>query len=132
MNEWMNLANAIANEIAEFPEGRASESGESSPREIVGRELYKAEDIDAAVHSFSTSGRWPLLSANENYFIQQRLKFGLLVARVLATTDPADAGSGDSLFPHPPADFSMDLQLQWLLIAGWKSAGRAAWAGNLV
>jgi hypothetical protein len=132
MNEWQKLATAIANEIAEFPQGRSSESGESTPREIVDRELYKGEDVDAAVNSFSTSGRWPLLSATENYYIHRRLKFGLLVAQALAATDPMHAGSEDSLFPSPSPDFSMDLQLQWLLIAAWKSAGRAAWAKEMI
>jgi hypothetical protein len=128
MNQWLNLATAIANEIAEFPEGRSSESGNATPREIVEKELYKGEDIDAAVHSFSTSGRWPLLSANENYFIQQRLKFGLVVAKALAASDSGHAESEGSLFPPPPPDFSMDMQLQWLLIAAWKHSGRGAWA----
>ena len=132
MNQWLNLASAIANEIAEFPEGRSSESGKSSPPQIVERELYKSEDIDAAVHSFSTSGRWPLLSANENYFIQRRLKFGLLVARALATPEPGHSESEGSLFPSPSPDFSMDMQLQWLLIAAWKNAGRAAWTAEML
>ena len=132
MNQWLNLATAIENEIAEFPEGRASESAASSPQEIVVTELRKREDIDAAVHSFSTSGRWPLLSANENYFIQRRLKFGLVVARALAAPDSGHAESDSVLFPAPSAEFPMEMQLQWLLIAAWKHAGRAAWNAEML
>jgi hypothetical protein len=132
MNEWQKLAAAIANEIAEFPQGRSAESGESTPREIVERELYKGEDVDAAVHSFSTSGRWPLLSATENYYIHRRLKFGLLVAKALAATDPAHSGSEEPVFPNPSPDFSMDIQLQWLLTAAWNAAGRNAWAQEMI
>jgi hypothetical protein len=130
MNEWQKLAIAIENELKEFPEGRASESGDASPKAIVERELYKGEDVDAAVNSFSSSGRWPLLSANEHYFIRQRLYFGLTVARALAAPDPHDSEA--PLFPSPGSDFSMDFQLQWLLIAAWKASGRAAWTAGMI
>lgn len=131
MNQWTDLANAIAHELDEFPEGCASEKGGASSQEIVARELYKSEDIDAAVHSFSTSGRWPLLSDNENFFIRQRLNFGLVLARALAATDPMHPEVEGPMFPNPGGDFTMDVQLQWLLIAAWKAAGRAAWAAQL-
>jgi len=132
MNQWLALATAIEKEIAEFPEGRLPKTETGSPQELVAREAYKGEDVDAAVHSFSTSGRWPLLESDEYYFIGLRLKFGQTVARSLAAPDPHGATPGDTFFPQPNADFSMDIQLQWLLNAAWNHGGRAAWAAGVI
>jgi hypothetical protein len=131
MNQWLALATAIEKEIAEFPEGHPPKAGTVSPQDLVARERYKGEDVDAAVHSFSTSGRWPLLESDEYYFIGLRLKFGRLVARALAAPDPHGASADDTSFPQPNADFSMDIQLQWLLNAAWGSSGRAEWAAGI-
>jgi hypothetical protein len=131
MNQWLALATAIEKEIAEFPEGKPSPTGTISPQDLVVRERYKGEDVDAAVHSFSTSGRWPLLETQEYYFIGLRLKFGQTIARALAAPDPHGASPDDTFFPQPSADFSMDIQLQWLLNAAWNHAGRAAWAAEI-
>jgi hypothetical protein len=131
MNQWLALATAIEKEIAEFPEGHPQKSTTGSPQDLVARELYKGEDVDAAVHSFSTSGRWPLLESDEYYFIGLRLKFGRVIARALAAPDPHGASADDTFFPAPPADFSMDIQLQWLLNAAWSQSGRAAWAEGI-
>ena len=132
MNQWLALATAIEKEIAEFPEGHPPKPGTVSPQDFVARELYKGEDVDAAVHSFSTSGRWPLLESDEYYFIGLRLKFGRTIARALAAADPHGATPDETFFPQPHADFSMDIQLQWLLNVAWNHAGRAAWAEGIV
>ncbi len=132
MNQWLALATAIEKEIAEFPEGVPPKAGTLSPQDLVERERYKGEDVDAAVHSFSTSGRWPLLESDEYYFIGLRLKFGRVVARALAAPDPHGASAGDTSFPQPNGDFSMDIQLQWLLNDGWNHSGRAAWAEGVL
>jgi hypothetical protein len=131
MNQWLALATAIEKEIAEFPEGHLPKSGTGSPQELVARELYKGEDVDAAVHSFSTSGRWPLLESDEYYFIGLRLKFGRILARALTAPDPHGATADDTFFPQPSEDFPMDIQLQWLLNAAWIESGRAAWAAEI-
>jgi len=132
MNQWLALATAIEKEITEFPEGSPSNSGKLSAKDLVAKELYKAEDVDAAVHSFSTSGRWPLLESQEYYFIGLRLKFGRIIARALAAPDPHGTTPDDTFFPQPNADFSMDIQLQWLLNAAWNHVGRAAWAAEII
>lgn len=131
MNQWLALATAIEKEIAEFPEGHPPKAGTVSPQDLVTRERYKGEDVDAAVHSFSTSGRWPLLESDEYYFIGLRLKFGQVVARALAAPDPHGASAEDTIFPAPDPDFSMDFQLQWILNAAWNHSGRAAWAAGI-
>lgn len=131
MNQWLALATAIEKEIATFPEGKAAPTGTITPQDLVARELYKGEDVDAAVHSFSTSGSWPLLESQEFYFIGLRLKFGLVLARALAAPDPHGSSPETTLFPEPTADFPMDIQLQWLLVAAWVHSGRAAWAAEI-
>ena len=132
MNQWLALAQAIEKEIAEFPEAKQSPADTLSPQDLVTREHYKGEDVDAAVHSFSTSGRWPLLESHEYFFIGLRLKFGRNIARALAAPDPHGASPDDTFFPQPTADFPMEIQLQWLLNAAWIHAGRAAWAARVV
>jgi hypothetical protein len=132
MNQWLALATAIEKEIAEFPAGQPPKSGTLPPQDLVARELYKGEDVDAAVHSFSTSGRWPLLESDEYYFIGLRLQFGRTLARALAAPDPHGATPDDTFFPQPTGDFSMDIQLQWLLNAAWIHSGRAAWAADVM
>lgn len=131
MNQWLALAKAIEKEITTFPEGKAAPSGSITPQELIARELYKGEDVDAAVNSFSTSGSWPLLESQEFYFIGLRLKFGLTLARALAAPDPHGSSPEATIFPEPNADFSMDLQLQWLLVAAWNNSGRATWAEEI-
>lgn len=132
MNQWLALAQAIEKEIAEFPVAKQPPADTLSPQDLVTRENYKGEDVDAAVHSFSTSGRWPLLESDEYYFIGLRLKFGQTMSRALAAPDPHGATPDDTFFPQPSGDFSMDIQLQWLLNAAWNHAGRAAWAAGVV
>jgi hypothetical protein len=126
MNDWQKLSEFIKDAGAQLPT-EVDLSQKMTPAEVNEYEKKKTEDVDAAVHAFSTAGRWPLLSGEESFLIEQRLSFARLVALALATPDPFEPESGRSYFPPPPKDFSLDIQFQWLLVEAWNYAGRAAW-----
>ena len=128
-NSWQKLVVALAQAPDELPSPHPLHE-RMTREELVARELYKGEDVDAAVHSFSTSGAWPLLNGEEAYLIEERIKYALIVAKSMAVADPHGGEEGAAMFPEPPEDFSIEFQLQWLLGAAWNAVGRTIWAGR--
>ena len=130
--KWMSLLTLIAAENERFGDAPLPSLRPCThPKELLD-EHKRAEaelrpSVDAAVRLFARERRWPSLSGNERYFIQQRLAVAFFIAGFLATPDKSGK---NPILPEPPDSFADDDQIEWILISGWHTAGCRMWFGH--
>src|SRR5687767_8434646 len=130
MNDWLTLLTVMVDSAAHLPEG--SLPGTLTAQNVVEREQQISDDIDATLGALARQQRWPEISQEESFFVNQRLQFGCHIARVLSTPDKSKPIPRPSILPAAPPEFSTDVQLEWLLIDGWNHEGRRAWQERLL
>jgi hypothetical protein len=130
MNHWLTLLVTMTDALPQLPNGMLPDDKRSVPA-ILEFERQLSADIDAAVRAFARQQRWPKLSPAESYYLKERIDSALVVAHALATEDRTKSSPRPSVFPNPPLDFSLDSQIEWLLIDVWNNKGRSYWGDIL-
>lgn len=92
-------------------------------------EQHSTESVDAAVRDFSKSGRWPVLSNDQKFFLFHRIQFAILITMALLSSDNYEKGP---ILPNPPPSFLIRDQYEWLLIWAWKVPGKYIWMERLL
>ncbi|MGA2604964.1 MAG: hypothetical protein ABSG14_12120 [Verrucomicrobiia bacterium] len=87
-------------------------------------ERRSREATDAAVRKIYNSEAWPHLGREEQYFLKQRILFGLVLTNALAAPAKFSASSN---FPNLPPDFGRAVQIEWLLNDAWEWSGVDWW-----
>jgi len=132
MNDWLPLVVTLRNSaLDQLP--IAQEMWQTkSPQEIVSLESQMSADLDASIRVFARTHQWPEISAIESFYLHVRIQFGLVVAEALATPDTSKPKPQGSVFPSPPQIFSLEDQLEWLLICAWNNIGRKSWTVSTI
>lgn len=86
-------------------------------------ELRVAERVDAIVHDFARTRRWPALDERERFFLRERLRF----AYEYAAMAEISAKRAVSIASRPQIWNEQRRLLEWLLIDVWRSSGVRNW-----
>lgn len=106
------------------PIGRAT-SATAAYRKVTRTESLTSRHIDALVRKLVT-GHPVLNTPPEAYFLAQRLKYGLVIARAMTNPMPGTP-AGLAL----PRSVTSPKLLSWLLIDVWRSTNRFVWRSIL-
>lgn len=93
------------------------------PKELAEEEGQHARRIDRCIRDFSWTGKWPVLSEKERYFLRQRLRFAYEYASIasISVRDPAR-------FAKPGPTRGRDRRIiEHFLISIWRSSGFDNW-----
>src|SRR5215471_12042557 len=122
---WLNLTKQLETEWRRF-EAVGGQShfyaNELSLEKSIECESRVRPAVDTAIREFARSKTWPELSADERYFLQQRLYYGWLLMDSLSP-----AQSGALMFLTNPEDNGDEDAFEWLLIEVWPALGIPAW-----
>jgi len=124
---WQNVCSVLVvllerfeDEAPRIPVGRAS-SPVKAFRNIVATEKRTTGKVDRAVVNL-LRGKTIANSRQESYFLAQRLKFGLVIARALST--PASKNKGAPILPKSSQPAQV---IRCLLVDVWHSTNRHLW-----
>ena len=123
---WQNLTKQLETEWRRFEGVDAGQSrfdaNEPTLEQFTAREARARPAVDAAIREFVRTKTWPELSADERYFLHQRLYYGWLLMDSLSP-----AQSGARMFLTNPEDNGDENTFAWLLIEVWPTLGVPMW-----
>lgn len=129
--KWNDVCTVLAvllqrfeDEQTRVPIGRAITAA-TAYRNVIRAESRTRRHVDALVRKL-VAGHAIVNTPPEAYFLAQRFKYGLVIARAIATKMP-----GRHANFSPPKNLTRPELLSWLLTDVWRSTNRYVWRSIL-
>ena len=100
----------------------------TDPEELRAEELRCAPRVDAIIHDFARTRRWPALDEKDRFFLRERIRFAYEYAMMASLTVSRPA----RLAARPHIWNEQRRLVEWLLIDVWRNSGVANWLEPLL
>jgi hypothetical protein len=100
----------------------------ADPEELRAEELRCAPRLDAIIHDFARTRRWPALDEKDRYFLRERIRFAYEYAMIASMTVPRPA----RIAGREHIWSEQRRLVEWLLIDVWRDSGVINWLEPLL